>query len=123
MTGFGDIINLWQFLRVRFEFGKTNLLLKYFGENGNLTRTSNQFVVEKIGKASKPIKPVFLTKDILPVLQGIAHTDIQGNVKLAVNEDKLTISYKTHLAEYHISIPTCSPSGKRTSTAFAGYGG
>ena len=123
LTEFGHHITRATHKTIRFEFGKTNLLLKYFGENGNLTRTSNQFVVEKIGKASKPIKPVFLTKDILPVLQGLAHTDIQGNVKLAVNEDKLTIRYKTHLAEYHISIPTCSTSGKRTSTAFAGYGG
>jgi hypothetical protein len=59
----------------------------------------------------------------LPVLAGLAATDFVGNVKLAANEDVLTLTYKTALASYTISVPTCTPSAKRNTAAFAAYGG
>ena len=107
---------------IRVEFGRTQLAFKHYGENGNLTTASKQFDIANVGTASKPIRPLFLTKDLLPVLAGLAAADIVGNVKLAANEDVLTLAYKTALASYTISVPTCTPSAKRNTTAFAAYG-
>jgi len=35
----------------------------------------------------------------------------------------LTLSYKTALASYTVSVPTCTVSAKRKTAAFAAYGG
>jgi hypothetical protein len=66
---------------------------------------------------------MFLTKDLLPVLASLTTVDIVGSVKIAVNEDLLTLSYKTALANYTVSVPTCTASAKRNSAAFSAYGG
>lgn len=107
---------------VRVEFGKTQLLFKHYGVRGNMDTASKPFDIASIDKASKPIAPIFLTKDLLPVLAGLTAADIVGNVKLAVNSDVLTLMYKTALASYTVSVPTCSLAAKRNGTAFAAYG-
>jgi hypothetical protein len=104
------------------ELGRTQLVFKHTGERGNLTSASKQFEIATIGKTSKPIKPLFLTKDLLPVLANLAAIDIVGNVKISANEDLLVLSYKTALASYTVTVPTCSISAKRNSAAFAAYG-
>ena len=53
----------------------------------------------------------------------VAATDFVANVKIAANDDVLTLTYKTALASYTISVPTCTPSAKRNTAAFAAYGG
>ncbi len=108
---------------VRLELGRTQLVFKHYGEKENLTTSSKVFGIDNVGKGSKPIKPIFLTKDLLPVLGNLAATDIVGNVKMAVNEDVLTLTYKTELAAYTISVPTCTANAKRKGAAFAAYGG
>ena len=108
---------------IRVEFGRTQLAFKHYGENGNLTTASKPFDIANVGTASKLIQPLFLTKDLLPVLAGLAAADFVGNMKLAANEDVLTLTYKTALASYTISVPTCTPSAKRNTIAFAVYGG
>ena len=99
------------------------MAFKHYGENGNLTTASKPFDLANVGMSSKPIRPLFLTKDLLPVLAGLAAADIVGNVKLAANADVMTLAYKTALASYTISVPTCTPSAKRNTAAFAVYGG
>ena len=98
-------------------------MFKHYGESGNLKKPSQPFEIANVGKLSKPIKPLFLTKDLMPVLASLAATDIVGSLKIAVNEDVLTLTYKTDLATYTVSVPTCSISAKRNSAAFAAYGG
>jgi hypothetical protein len=107
---------------IRAELGRAQLVFKHTGERGNLTSASKQFEIATIGKTSKPIKPLFLTKDLLPVLANLAAIDIVGNVKISANEDLLVLSYKTALASYTVTVPTCSISAKRNSAAFAAYG-
>jgi hypothetical protein len=104
------------------EFGRTQLMFKHYGIGKNLTTPSQQFAVENVGNTSKPIKPMFLTKDLMPVLASLVAADFIGNVKIAVNEDLLTLSYKTALASYTVSVPTCTISAKRKTAAFAAYG-
>jgi len=105
------------------EFGRTQLMFKHYGERGNLKTPSQPFEITNVGKLSKPIKPLFLTKDLMPVLASLAAADIVGSVKIAANEDLLTLSYKTALATYTVSVPTCTISAKRNTAAFAAYGG
>jgi hypothetical protein len=95
---------------------------KHYGIGKNLTTPSQQFALENVGNTSKPIKPMFLTKDIMPVLASLANTDIVGSVKLAVNEDLLVLAYKTALATYTVSVPSCTVNAKRNGAAFAAYG-
>lgn len=119
---YGQHITRPQHKTIRIEFGKTQLLFKHYGEGGNLTTSSKIFDLKNVGNTSKPIKPVFLTKDLMPVLAALVQADIEGQVKISVNNDLLVIAYKTALATYQISVPTCSLAGKRNKTAFAAYG-
>ncbi len=123
LAEYGEHITRPKHKTLRVEFGRTQMAFKHYGENGNLTTASKPFHIANVGTASKPIQPLFLTKDLLPVLAGLADADIVGSVKLVANEDVLTLAYKTALASYTISVPTCTPSAKRKTAAFAAYGG
>jgi hypothetical protein len=122
ITELGEHITRPKHKTIFIEFGRTQLVFKHYGVGKNLTKPSQIFPITSTGNASKSIKPLFLTKDIMPVLASLAAADIIGNVKIAVNEDLLTLSYKTALATYTVSVPTCTLSAKRNSAAFAAYG-
>ncbi len=122
LNEYGQHITRPQHKTIRIEFGKTQLSFKHYGERGNLTTSSKIFDLKNVGKSSKPIKPIFLTKDLMPVLAALVQAEIEGQVKLSANNDLLVIAYKTALATYQISVPTCSLAGKRNTAAFAAYG-
>jgi hypothetical protein len=122
LAEYGEHITRPKHKTIRVEFGRTQLVFKHYGERGNLTTASKPFDIANVGNTSKPTKPLFLTKDLMPVLASLAAVDIVGNVKIAANEDLLTLSYKTALATYTVSVPTCTISAKRNSAAFAAYG-
>ena len=123
LAEYGEHITRPKHKTILVEFGRTQLMFKHYGIGKNLTTPSQQFAIENIGNKSKPIKPMFLTKDLMPVLASLAAADIVGNVKIAANEDLITLSYKTALATYTVSVPTCTISAKRNTAAFAAYGG
>jgi D-ribose pyranose/furanose isomerase RbsD len=123
LNEYGEHITRPPHRTVRMELGRTQLVFKHYGERGNLTTASKIFDIAKIDNASKPFSPTFLTKDILPVLASLSAAEIVGSVKIAVNEDVLRLSYKTTLAAYTISVPTCTTNAKRNDVAFAAYGG
>jgi hypothetical protein len=120
---YGDHITRPKHKVMQFEFGKTGLVIKHYGENGNFSNVSPLFEIKGSDKQSKPTAPMFATKDILPVLDGLMQLDIDGDLTLAVNDDVLIIGYKTELASYTIAVPTCNKVGKRNKAAFAAYGG
>jgi hypothetical protein len=122
LAEYGEHITRSQHKTIRVELGRTQLMFKHYGENGNLTTSSKTFDIPNVGKSSKPIKPMFLTKDLLPVLASLVAADIVGSVKITANDDVLTLSYKTELATYTVSVPTCTISAKRNSAAFTAYG-
>jgi hypothetical protein len=123
LNEYGEHITRPKHKTIRVEFGRTQLVFKHYGEAGNLTTASKPFDIANVGTDGKLIRPLLLTKDLLPVLAGLAAADIVGNVKLAANDDVLTLTYKTALASYIISVPTCTPSAKRNTAAFAVYKG
>lgn len=123
LNEYGEHITRAKHKTVRVEFGRTQLLFKHYGERGNLTTASKPFDIANVASTSKLIKPMFLTKDLMPILAGLNAAEIVGLVKISVNEDVLTLSYKTALATYTVSVPTCTVSAKRNSAAFAAYGG
>jgi len=122
LAEYGEHITRSQHKTIRVELGRSQLMFKHYGENGNLTTSSKTFDIPNVGKSNKSIKPMFLTKDLLPVLASLAAADIVGSVKITANDDVLTLSYKTVLATYTVSVPTCTISAKRNSAAFAAYG-
>jgi hypothetical protein len=123
LDAYGVHITRPKYKTLRVEMGRTQIVFKHTGERGNLTTASKVFDVKTVGKASKPIKPMFLTKDLMPVLANLATIDIVGNVKIATNEELLTLTYKTALASYSVSIPTCTTGAIRNTAAFSAYGG
>jgi hypothetical protein len=122
LAEYGEHITRPKHKTIRVELGRTQLAFKHYGERGNLTTPSKPFDITNVGNTSKLIKPLFLTKDLMPVLASLAAADIVGSVKIAANEDLLTLSYKTALATYTVNVPTCTASAKRNSAAFAAYG-
>jgi hypothetical protein len=122
LAEYGEHITRPKHKTIRVEFGRTQLAFKHYGERGNLTTSSKPFDIANVANTSKPINPLFLTKDIMPVLASLAAADIVGSVKISANEDLLTLSYKTALATYTVSVPTCTISAKRNSAGFAAYG-
>ena len=119
---YGEHITRPKHKTIRVEFGRTQLVFKHYGERGNLTTASKPFDIANVGNTSKPTKPLFLTKDLMPVLASLVAAEIVGSVKIAANEDVLTLTYKTALATYTVSVPTCTISAKRNSSAFVAYG-
>jgi hypothetical protein len=122
LAEYGEHITRPKHKTIRVEFGRTQLVFKHYGERGNLTTASKPFDIANVGNTSKPTKPLFLTKDLMPVLASLTAADFVGNVKITANEDVLKLTYKTALASYTVSVPTCSISAKRNSAAFAAYG-
>jgi len=122
LNQYGQHITRGKHKTVRMELGRTQLMFNHYGLGVNLTTPSKKFDLTSVSDTSKPIKPYFLTKDLFPVLASLVDTDLVGSVKIAANEDVLKLTYKTHLASYTVSIPTCTPSAKRNSAAFSAYG-
>jgi hypothetical protein len=123
LAEYGEHITRPKHKTILVELARTQLVFKHYGVGKNLTTSSKPFEIAKIGNASKPIKPLFLTKDLMPVLASLASTDIVGSVTIAANEDVLMLTYKTALAAYSVSVPTCTTSAKRNCAAFAAYVG
>jgi len=121
LAEYGEHITRAKHKLLRFEFGKTQLVIKHYGERGNLSIASTpiDYVTTAIGK---PLKLLLLSKDVLPVLEAIANTDVIGGFGISANEHALVISYKTEMASYKIAIPTCTTSYKRNSDTFVAYG-
>ena len=118
---YGEHITRAKHKTMRFEFSAKQLVIKHYGEKENLSTASKPIDFTSVVKG-KAIKLLMLSKDVMPVLEALANTDINGNVTLSANEDALTIAYQTDVAKYKISIPTCNASGKRIGKTFVAYG-
>jgi hypothetical protein len=122
LNEYGEHITRPKHKIIQIDLGMTQLTFKHYGENGNLTTSSKPFSVETVSKASLPFTFLFQTKDLLPTLDGLSASEIDGKLTLTANKDALWINYKTELATYSVAIPTCTPKGKRNNAAFAAYG-
>jgi hypothetical protein len=104
------------------EFDSKRLVVHHYGERGNFSNKSLPLDLPKAG-VGKAIKVNVLSKDILPVLSGLADTEIKGNVSLTVVQGAVAIGYATELASYKVYVPTCGVNGKRNQAMFEAYGG
>ena len=104
------------------EFDSKKLVVHHYGERGNFSNKSLPLDLPKAG-VGKAIKVNVLSKDIVPVLSGLADTEIKGNVSLTVVQGAVAIGYTTELASYKVYVPTCGVNGKRNSSLFEEYGG
>lgn len=104
------------------EFDTKKLVIKHYGERANFSNVSLPIELPKAG-TGKLTKVVVHSKDILPVLSGLADMDVVGNIALSVADSVLSLSFKTSLADYKVYVPTCNATGKRNSTDFEAYGG
>jgi hypothetical protein len=107
---------------MRLDFDTKKLVIQHYGEKGNFSNKSLpiEFPTVAVGSA---VSVNVLSKDILPVLSGLADVAMKGKVSLSVSKDNIAFSYETELATYKVIVPTCSLSGKRSKTSFEAYGG
>jgi hypothetical protein len=102
-------------------FDSKGLAITHYGERGNFSNKSLPIEFPAVG-AGKAASVMVLSKDMLPLLSGLVDVDIVGKVTISVTESCIAIAYATELADYQVTVPTCSVSGKRSKTAFAAYG-
>ncbi len=119
---YGERITWAKHKLMSLEFDAKKLVVKHYGERANFSNTSLPIEFAKAG-AGKATKALFLSKDILPVLNGLADIEVIGNISLALSANALALSFKTALADYKVFVPTCNAAGKRNSTDFEAYGG
>jgi hypothetical protein len=119
---YGERITWAKHSMIRLDFDSKKLVIQHYGEKGNFSNKSLpiDFSAAAVGSA---VSVNVLSKDILPVLSGLADVGMKGKVSLSVSKDFIAISYDTELATYKVFVPTCSVSGKRSKTAFEAYGG
>lgn len=119
---YGEKITWAKHKLMGLEFDTKKLVIKHYGERANFSNSSLPIELPKAA-TGKSIKAVFQSKDIVPVLNGLADIDVIGNISLALSAYTLTLTFKTELADYKIFVPTCNAAGKRNSTDFEAYGG
>lgn len=119
---YGERITWAKHSMMRLDFDSKKLVIQHYGEKGNFSNKSLpiEFSAAAVGSA---VSVNVLSKDILPVLSGLADVGMKGKVSLSVSKNFIAISYETELATYKVFVPTCSVSGKRSKTAFEAYGG
>jgi hypothetical protein len=119
---YGERITWAKHKLMRLELDSKKLVISHYGERGNFSNTSLPIDFPS-GGVGKSIKVNVLSKDILPLLSGLADTDIKGKVGLSVTEDVIAFAYQTELAAYNVFVPTCAVNGKRNKAVFEAYGG
>lgn len=122
LNAYGERITWAKHKLMCLEFDSKKLVVHHYGERGNFSNKSLPLDLPKAG-VGKAIKVNVLSKDILPVLNGLADTEIKGNVSLSVTQDAVVIGYATELASYKVYVPTCGVSGKRNQAMFEAYRG
>lgn len=120
LAAYGERITWAKHQMMSLEFDSKKLVVKHYGERGNFSNVSSPIKLPKAGSGSA-IKVSVLSKDILPVLSGLADIEIKGNVSLCVTQDMVAIGYATELASYKVYIPSYSKSGKRNTANFEQY--
>ena len=122
LNGFGSRLTRAKHSVLKFNFNSKQLQIESYGENGNFSHLATPFEANPQAKNNSTIKQMFLSKDVLPAIEGIYKTEVIGKIKVSVSNSMLMFSYKTGLAEFAICIPTCNIKGKRNSTSFVSYG-
>jgi len=102
------------------EFDSKKLLIHHYGERGNFSTKSQPLEFPKAVMGS-PIKVNVLSKDILPVLAGLAEIDMRGDIHICVTAGVIDFAFRTELADYVVAIPTCGLNGKRNHAEFEAY--
>lgn len=118
---YGDRVKWAKHNMLSLDFGLKGLVISHYGERGNFSHKSvlMEFDTAGVGKA---MSFLLLSKDMLPLLSGLADIEIVGKVTIAVTENCVVIGYATQLADYKVHVPSCAQNGKRDKTAFEAYG-
>ena len=122
LSAYGERITWAKHKLMCLDFDSKKLVVRHYGERGNFSNQSLPLELPKAG-VGKSVKVNVLSKDILPVLSGLADVEIKGNVSLTVAEGAVVFAYATELASYKVYVPTCGANGKRNSSLFEEYRG
>jgi hypothetical protein len=118
---YGERITWAKHNMMRLDFDSKKLVIQHYGEKANFSNKSLpiEFSSAALGTA---VSVNVLSKDLLPVLSGLADVEMKGKVSLSVAKDCIAFAYETEIATYKVFVPTCSVSGKRSKSAFEAYG-
>lgn len=121
INGFGKAIKRKEYAVQRIVFGKTGITFQFIQRGGSYD--DSETIPFLTHANTKPITVEVLSKDIIPILNFIAQTDVVGPVHINVCSHLIRFNVKTTTASYLIAVPTCSHAGKRDDSLFQLYGG
>jgi hypothetical protein len=120
INGLGKSIKRKEFAVMALAFGKTGITFRYCQRANKYAE--EVFVQYMHPNTTKTLVVEVLSKDIIPVLNSLVYSEIEGSVLVEVDTKAILFKYKTKTAQYIIAIPTCSNKGMRNEDHFQAYG-
>lgn len=120
INGLGKSIKRKEFAVMALAFGKTGITFKYCQRANKYAE--DVFVQYTHPNATKALAVEVLSKDIIPVLNSLVYSEIEGSVLVEVDANAIFFKYQTKTAQYIIAVPTCNSKGIRNEEHFQAYG-
>lgn len=120
INGLGKSIKRKEFAVMALTFGKTGITFKYCQRANKYAE--DVFVQYTHSNATKALAVEVLSKDIIPVLNSLVYSEIEGSVLVEVDANAIFFKYQTKTAQYIIAVPTCNSKGIRNEEHFQAYG-
>jgi hypothetical protein len=118
---FGSQLNRDRHKKVMLSLSKS-FEISYDGTRGNYTKIEKNIPNPTVDNRSLPLNLHIRSKDIFTILSNLSQQDVVGALRLAANENILTISFETSNASYLIAVPSCNDRGHLNKKAFKAYG-
>lgn len=121
INGFGKAIKRKEYAVQRINFAKTGIVFHFIQRGGNYD--DSETIPFSSKRETLPIAVEVLSKDIIPVLNFLTHSDLMRSVRINACKSLVRFDIETRIASYVIAIPTCDHTGKRDDSLFQPYGG
>ena len=121
VNGFGAKMKRAEYSLLELGLGKTGIVFKHTYK-GNDFREAEIVAFSGKTTAKGSVQALFLSKDLIPVLNALAQMEIDGDVTLQADDKMLRLTFATDCADYSIAVPCCTPKAKRIGDYFEAYG-
>ncbi len=119
---FGKRINRQENKLIRIASNKKQFVISFSGTRDKMSKNLVLHEIPSISASSQPLRLLFQSKDIIPILHSISKQDVIGKISMAANDDVLVIKYATEISSYLIAIPTANFRARRNQSAFEFFG-
>lgn len=100
---------------LRLALSKSAITFGFNYKAGDFTEAERVELAAGVAKGTLAVN--VLSKDIVPVLNALAHIEIDGNVTMQADENMVSFRFNTECAEYSINVPCCTAKAKRIKSS------